>query len=132
MKFQDFAKGDVKIHIGCEKDYLEDWINVNSNPENTNIECDATWNLSTIAFWKKDSADVIFAENFLEDIERNSESVEVMLASYKHMLKPKGKLLIGLSNPAYVNKIAPWLKGLGFINVECFDSSSSDFEHIPV
>lgn len=122
MEFEDF-KGDIRLHIGCAKEYMEGWINVNTNPDDTFVECDASWDLETIVFWKKDSIDLIYVEDFLDDIQKKEKNVDLMLASYKHILKPNGNLLIGLTYPAYIYRIAPWLEKLGLKNVFYFDNS---------
>lgn len=122
MEFEEL-KGDIRLHIGCAKEYLKGWINVNTNPDDTFIECDATWDLETIVFWRKHSIDLIYVENFLEDLQVKEKNVDLMLATYNHILKPTGKLVIGMESPAYIYRISPWLDKLGLKNILYFDNS---------
>ncbi len=132
MKFEDI-KGNTKLHIGCKKEYLSDWINVNTNPDDIDVVCDATWNLTSIVYWQKESFDVIYAESFLYDLQVVDTQADIMLASYKHILKKDGYLVIGLDLPEYITKISPWLKKLGFKHVIFFDVSDvNDKKYLPV
>lgn len=117
MKSKKGTSSKVKLHFGGRNNYLNGWINIDNN----NIEkLDLKWDFKTPLPFKENCADVIYDEDFLERLKLGSGFVEILLSCFRHLLKPKGLLKIGLSDMKHKSKLEPWLEKLGFSNLEFY------------
>lgn len=118
MKQKANTNSKVKFHFGCGNNYLDDWINVDNNISNFFDKIDINWDFKTYLPFKENCADIIFDEDFLERLRLGEKAVVTYLTCYRYILKPKGVFKIELYDMKFKPQLEPWLKKLGFKNLE--------------
>lgn len=106
----------VKIYICDTGNYLDDWININD--KSNGKKCDINWDLVTECGFKRECVDEIYIDDLYDKIEKDVDYMKPMLTNLRAMLKPQGVFKLGLRNPVQRFQLEPWLKGLGFPNLE--------------
>ncbi len=90
----------MKLHIGCGKIILPDWVNLDIQPSQGVDIVDDARVLSKI---KNDSCDIIYACHILEHISRNE--VQGVVNKWHSKIKPGGSLRIAVPD---FEKIVQW------------------------
>lgn len=127
MKQKNGTNSKIKLHFGCGNNYLEDWINIDNNLCNYINKLDLNWDFKTPLPFKKNCADIIYDEDFLERMRLGEKVVVLFLTCYRHILKPNGVFKIELNDIKFKSQLEPWLKQLGFQHLEFCNSIKDDF-----
>jgi len=73
----------VKLHLGCGKRHLEDWVNIDAR---TDVGADLVADITNLAAFEDGSVQIIYACHVLEHIPR--PQVAGVLAVWRRMLMP--------------------------------------------
>jgi predicted SAM-dependent methyltransferase len=87
-KLISFAKGPVKLNVGCGTDYKEGWINIDNNSDENIEKLDLNWDLRNPLPFPDNSVDFIFNEHFIEHL--TVEEGQAAIKDLMRVLKPKG------------------------------------------
>lgn len=85
---------DLKLNLGCGRDYKKDWINIDNNSDNNIEKLDLKWDLSKGIPFKNDSVNFIFNEHFLEHL--TVKEGQIFLKECRRVLKRGGVLRISM------------------------------------
>jgi len=83
----------TKLHLGCGRNYMEGWVNVDIA---TNVRADVHDDVTVLSAIDNESADLIYASHVLEHTGRNSW--RDVLKVWASKLKPGGILRIAVPN----------------------------------
>lgn len=115
----------IKLHFGSDNNYLDDWINIDNNYDNDILKLDLDWDFKKHLPFKENCADIIYDEKFLERLKEGPSLIESLLSCYRYLLKPESIFKIALPDMKYQSRLEPWLKKLGFSNLEfCFNEKA--------
>ncbi|MDD2524064.1 MAG: methyltransferase domain-containing protein [Endomicrobiia bacterium] len=82
------------LHLGCGRNYFNDWINIDNNSYNDIQKLDLHWDVRKKLPFKDNSVDFIYNEHFFEHLSIE-ESLSV-LNDFKRILKPNGVIRISM------------------------------------
>ena len=110
----------LKLHLGCGRNYKAQWINVDNNTDNNIEKCDIFWNLSKGIPFESNSVDFIYNEHFIEHL--SYEEGFAFLQECYRVLKPGGCLRVACPDldaiiHGYINdtwREAEWIKNFNY------------------
>lgn len=82
------------LHLGCGRNYFNDWINIDNNSYNDIQKLDLHWDVRKKLPFKDNSVDFIYNEHFFEHL--NIEESLSVLNDFKRILKPNGVIRISM------------------------------------
>jgi predicted SAM-dependent methyltransferase len=96
-----------KLHIGCGKNYIPGWTNLDLF---SSVKADVYADITALPF-DRGSFDLIYASHVLEHVQRNT--VVATLAHWRDMLKEGGTLRLAVPN---FEAVAKWYAKTGNLN----------------
>jgi predicted SAM-dependent methyltransferase len=93
----------LRLHLGCGKNILSTWTNVDIDGPAEVVKLDLTQPLP----FATESAEFIYSEHFIEHIERSQ--AQALLLECARILRPRG--VLRLSTPSLEKVIEEYLKG---------------------
>lgn len=103
MKSEKSSNKKIKLHIGCGKNYFDDWINLDGDLYHDIKKLDVNWDLRNPLPFKNNSVDFIFHEHFLEHL--TAEEGFRALLDFKRVLKPGGVMRVAMPDLADMVKV---------------------------
>lgn len=84
----------IKLHLGCGKNYIEGWVNIDNNSDRNIEKLDFKYDLRKRLPFGDNSVDFIFNEHFLEHL--TVEEGQIAIREFYRVLKPNGVLRIAM------------------------------------
>jgi predicted SAM-dependent methyltransferase len=92
------ARLPIKLHVGCGKNYLESWINLDNNSDYNIFRLDINHDMRDPLPFHNNTFDFIYNEHFLEHLE--VEEGKAVLKDFMRVLKKGGVLRIAMPDLA--------------------------------
>lgn len=122
LLFEKVEITKLKLHVCCGSNYYNGWINIDNNSDKKIKNLDLNWDFKTPLPFKPNTIDVVYDENFFENLEFYQTCPTNPLEIYKNILKPDGVFKLVFADINYRANIEQELKNLGINNIKFYDS----------
>lgn len=112
----------VKLHISCGTNYFDGWININNNIDNNIPKLDLIWDFTSPLQFEPKTVDIIYDENFFENLAFYQSLNPNPLAVYSNLLKPNGVFKVVFPHLNFHDELKSQLKMLGINNVVFYNT----------